>query len=104
RAVYLNKALKETGIASGMDELYVQIANSSTLLAKYAGCLFRYHDEEELLAKKKGEAIGIAESRKHMLWYCRGFFGAARAKNRLSHVTSVAVIRAIFQELLEENL
>jgi len=55
RAVYLNKALKETGIASGMDELYVQIANSSTLLAKYAGCLFRYHDEEELLARKKEE-------------------------------------------------
>ena len=55
RAANMNKAMKEMGIANGMDELYVQISNSGTVLSKYAGLLFKYYDEEAHLAEIKQE-------------------------------------------------
>ena len=55
RAAQMNRAMKEMGIAHAMDDLYVQIANSSTLLSKYAQLLFKYYDEEEQLKKNREE-------------------------------------------------
>lgn len=55
RAAQMNRAMKEMGIAHAIDDLYVQIANSSTLLSKYAGLLFKYYDEEEKLKRIKEE-------------------------------------------------
>ena len=55
RAATMNRAMKDMGIANGMDDLYVQISNSSTLLSKYAGLLFKYYDEEQQLTQKKDE-------------------------------------------------
>lgn len=55
RAANMNKAMKEQGIASGMDELYVQISNSRSVLSKYANLLFKYVDEEQQLALKRQE-------------------------------------------------
>ena len=55
RAANMTKAMKEMGIASGMNELYVQINNSGSVLSKYAGLLFKYFDEEAHLAELKQE-------------------------------------------------
>ena len=55
RAANMNKAMKEMGIASGMNELYVQVSNSGTVLSKYAGLLFKFFDEEEKLESLKQE-------------------------------------------------
>ena len=55
RAAQMNRAMKEMGIANGMDDLYVQISNSSTLLSKYANLLFKYYDEEQTLSQRKDE-------------------------------------------------
>ncbi len=55
RAASMNKAMKEMGIANGMNELYVQVSNSGSVLSKYAGLLFKYFDEEERLASIKQE-------------------------------------------------
>ncbi|MBQ1391633.1 MAG: bifunctional (p)ppGpp synthetase/guanosine-3',5'-bis(diphosphate) 3'-pyrophosphohydrolase, partial [Firmicutes bacterium] len=55
RAANMNRAMKELGIANGMDELYVQIGKNSALLSKYAAQLFKYYDEEQLLASRKEE-------------------------------------------------
>ncbi len=43
------RAIREMGVAKGLDDLYVQISKSSTLLSRYAGILFRYYDEEQKL-------------------------------------------------------
>ena len=56
------------------------------------------------LAARKGEFVGLAEARKHMLWYCKGMRGATAARVALTHAGTLAEIRAVFDELLKENV
>ncbi len=49
KASQMARAIREMGVAKGLDDLYVQISKSSTLLSRYAGILFRYYDEEQKL-------------------------------------------------------
>ena len=55
------------------------------------------------MVARKGERVGLAEARKHMLWYCKGLRGASTAREALTHAESLAAIRAVFDELLERN-
>ena len=56
------------------------------------------------LAARKGEYVGLAEARKHMLWYCKGLRGATAARVALTHADTLEAIRAVFDELLKENI
>ncbi|MBR6728410.1 MAG: tRNA dihydrouridine synthase DusB [Clostridia bacterium] len=56
------------------------------------------------MVARKGERVGLAEARKHMLWYCKGLRGAAAAREELTHAESLAAIAAVFDRLLEYNL
>lgn len=57
---------------------------------------------EEIIARK-GERIGIPESRKHMAWYLHGMRGAAAARNRVMSADTLAEIQTIFAELIREQ-
>ncbi len=52
----------------------------------------------------KGERIGIPEARKHMIWYCKGLRGAASARGALMQAESVEGIKAVFADLLAQNV
>ena len=55
------------------------------------------------LAEMKGERVGIAESRKHMAWYCKGLRGAAGARDAMMRAETVTDVTAIFERLLKEE-
>lgn len=55
------------------------------------------------MVARKGERTGLAEARKHMLWYCKGLRGAATARDALTRAESLEAIRAVFETLLEIN-
>ena len=55
------------------------------------------------MVARKGERVGLAEARKHMLWYCKGLRGAAVARDALTHAESLEEIRTVFNGLLEDN-
>jgi tRNA-dihydrouridine synthase B len=52
------------------------------------------------MVKRKGERTGLAEARKHMLWYCKGLRGAAAAREALTHAQSLDEIRAVLYALI----
>lgn len=54
KSAFLNRALKESTIASNLDEMYIQISNNQ-VLSKFASLLFKYYDEEQRLAAQKEE-------------------------------------------------
>ena len=54
KSAFLNRALKDSSIASNLDEMYIQICNNQ-VLSKFASLLFKYHDEEQRLAAQKEE-------------------------------------------------
>ena len=56
------------------------------------------------MVKRKGERMGLAEARKHMLWYCKGLRGASTARDALGRAEDLATIRAVFEQLLERNV
>ena len=55
------------------------------------------------MIEDKGERIGIAESRKHLCKYLKGFSGASEARGRLNLAESYREMEAIFGELLDRN-
>ena len=67
KSAFLNRALKDSNIASNLDEMYIQICNNQ-VLSKFASLLFKYYDEEQRLAAQKEEekfkAIIADESKK----------------------------------------
>ena len=72
----------------------------------------RPSDEERLalalkhaadMVARKGERVGLAEARKHMLWYCKGLRGAAPAREALTRAESLEEIKRIFDQLLERR-
>ena len=56
------------------------------------------------MVRRKGERMGLAEARKHMLWYCKGLRGASTARDALGRAEDLATIRAVFEQLLERNV
>lgn len=52
----------------------------------------------------KGERIGIPEARKHMVWYCKGLRGAASARGALMQADTLEGIKAVFADLLVQNV
>lgn len=54
KSAFLNRALKDSNIASNLDEMYIQISNNQ-VLSKFASLLFKYYDEEQRLAAQKEE-------------------------------------------------
>ena len=54
KSAFLNRALKDSNIASNLDEMYIQICNNQ-VLSKFASLLFKYYDEEQRLAAQKEE-------------------------------------------------
>lgn len=58
-------------------------------------------EHAEDIVSKKGERIGIAESRKHMAWYLHGVRGAASARNAVMTATTIADLRRIFASLAD---
>ena len=55
------------------------------------------------MVERKGARVGLAEARKHMLWYCKGLRGAAPAREALTHAESIEDIRRVFDQLLENT-
>lgn len=53
------------------------------------------------LWETKGQR-GIYQSRKHLAWYCQGFPGAARWRDRLSRIESVAEGQALLEQAIAE--
>lgn len=52
----------------------------------------------------KGERIGVAESRKHLCKYLRGFVGASEARGKLNYAETYTQMEDIFNRLLEQNI
>ncbi|MBQ9150620.1 MAG: tRNA dihydrouridine synthase DusB [Clostridia bacterium] len=47
----------------------------------------------------KGERVGVAETKKHLAWYCHGMEGAAAARGRLMQAASYGELAAILREM-----
>ncbi len=56
------------------------------------------------MVMRKGARVGLAEARKHMLWYCKGLRGASTARDALTRAESLADFSAVFATLLERNV
>lgn len=55
------------------------------------------------MIKDKGERIGVAESRKHLCKYLRGFSGASEARGRLNFAEDYSGMKEILTSLLDQN-
>ena len=53
---------------------------------------------------RKGERVGLAEARKHMLCYCKGLRGAADARAALTHAETLEDFARIFDFLTEQTV
>ena len=69
----------------------------------------KYTTEERLLAalsqakemcEYKPERVAVPEMRKHMAWYMKGIFGAAKYKNRIFEAKSMGQIENIINEII----
>jgi tRNA-dihydrouridine synthase len=47
----------------------------------------------------KGEAVAVREMRGQLPWYVKGFTGASAFRGRLTSVSSLQEIRALFDEI-----
>ncbi len=56
------------------------------------------------MVARKGAHVGIPEARKHMVWYCKGLRGAAAARGALMQADTTEGIKAVFDDLLAENV
>ncbi len=55
------------------------------------------------MVRRKGQRIGLAEARKHMVWYCKGLHGAAAARGAIMQADTLEGMKAIFDSLLAQN-
>lgn len=53
----------------------------------------------ELTCRLKGETAGVREMRKHLAWYTRGMFGAARIREAINHAATRREVVDILQSL-----
>lgn len=56
------------------------------------------------MIEDKGERLGVAESRKHLCKYLRGFSGAAEARGKLNYAETYAEMEEILNVLLAQNI
>ena len=52
----------------------------------------------KLLAKDKGEFIGVREARKHVAWYIKGMPGSASMRNRVNLAESLDEMICLIDE------
>lgn len=57
----------------------------------------------ERMCELKGEFLGIRQSRKHIVWYIKGFKGAASLRNKAGHTSSLQELYALAEEVLSIN-
>lgn len=55
------------------------------------------------MVERKGLRVGLPESRKHMVWYCKGMRGAAAARGALMQADTLEGIKAVLDGLLAQN-
>lgn len=51
----------------------------------------------KMLVALKGEYTGVREMRKHMAWYTKGLPHTAQLRNKMSHITAIQEIEALFE-------
>ncbi len=49
----------------------------------------------------KGEYLGIRQSRKHIVWYIKGFKGAASLRNEAGHIESLGELKKLTDKILK---
>ena len=57
----------------------------------------------ERMCELKGEFLGIRQSRKHIVWYIKGFKGAASLRNKAGHTSSLQELYELAEEVLSMN-
>lgn len=55
----------------------------------------------ERMCRLKGEYLGIRQSRKHIVWYIKGFNGAASLRNEAGHIESIAELKKLTEKILK---
>lgn len=58
----------------------------------------------QLICEYKGERIGIKEARKHAAWYIKGIKGAAKYRQMVGTLESVAELQELAYKITMENL
>ncbi|HEY9746974.1 MAG TPA: tRNA dihydrouridine synthase DusB, partial [Oculatellaceae cyanobacterium] len=61
------------------------------------------YEHARLLAEYRGEVTGVKEMRRHLTDYVKGFPGAGTYRSRLTAVNTLADVRAILDEILENT-
>ncbi len=57
----------------------------------------------ELLVEEEGERAGVLNMRKHLAWYTKGLPDSARLRDRLFGVETLAEVRAILTEYVDQR-
>ncbi len=55
----------------------------------------------ERMCRLKGEYLGIRQSRKHIVWYIKGFKGAASLRNEAGHIESIEDLKKLTEKILK---
>ncbi len=55
----------------------------------------------ERMCRLKGEYLGIRQSRKHIVWYIKGFKGAASLRNEAGHIESLEELKKLTEKILK---
>lgn len=58
----------------------------------------------ERMCQLKGEFLGIRQSRKHIVWYLKGFRGAASLRNEAGHISSLEELHILAKKVLNINI
>lgn len=58
----------------------------------------------ERMCELKGEFLGIRQSRKHIVWYLKGFRGAAALRNEAGHISSLEELHILAKKVLNINI
>jgi nifR3 family TIM-barrel protein len=54
----------------------------------------------ERMCSLKGEYLGMRQSRKHIVWYLKGFHGAAALRNEAGHVSTMEELKVLVDKVL----
>ena len=55
------------------------------------------------MIEEKGEYVAVREARKHISWYIKGVRDAAAARNRINTAETLAEMKEIAKELIENS-
>lgn len=59
--------------------------------------------QAERMIEEKGEYVAVREARKHISWYIKGVRDAAAARNRINTAETLAEMKEIAKELIENS-